>query len=94
LGVPSYLIETFLARGDAGALAKREQLARSAAEKLSQAGVHVRFEGAIHVPRDEICFFIFEAPSGRDAAVAAHHAELDALRVVEAVSSANEQEEK
>jgi beta-glucosidase-like glycosyl hydrolase len=92
LGVPSYLIETFLARGDAGALAKREQLA--AAEKLSQTGVHVRFEGAIHVPRDEICFFIFEAPSGRDAAVAAHHAELDALRVVEAVSSANEQEEK
>jgi hypothetical protein len=92
--VPCYLVETFLARSEAGALIGRKRLARSAAEKLTRAGTHVRFQGAIHVPGDEMCFFIFEAPSGRDAAVAAQHAELDALRVVEAVSSANEQEEK
>ena len=47
----------------------------------------VRFEGSIHVPEDEICFFAFEAPSGGDAAVAAHRAGLEPLRVVEAVSS-------
>ena len=41
----------------------------------------------IHVPEDEICFFVFDAPSGRDAALAAQRAELAPLRVVEAVSS-------
>ena len=45
---------------------------------------------SIHVPEDEICFFVFEAPSGRDAALAAERAGLDAFRVVEAVSSREE----
>jgi hypothetical protein len=92
--VPSYLVETFLARGDARLVTARERRARSAAEKLTQAGTQVRFEGAIHVPGDEMCFFIFDAPSSRDAAIAAHSAELDPFRVVEAVSSANEKEEQ
>ncbi len=47
----------------------------------------VRFERSIHVPEDEICFFIFDAPSGRDAALVAQRAELDPIRIVEAISS-------
>ena len=50
----------------------------------------VRFERSIYVPEDEICFFVFDAPSGGDAAVAAQLAELEPLRVVEAVSSGKE----
>jgi hypothetical protein len=92
--VPSYLVETFLASGDAGALTARERRARSAAEKLTQEGTHTRFDGAIHVPGDEMCFFLFDAPSGRDAALVAHRAGLDPFRVVEAVSSTTEKEEK
>jgi hypothetical protein len=41
-----------------------------------------------------MCFFVFDAPTGRDAALAAANAELDAVRIVEAVSSTNHEEER
>jgi hypothetical protein len=85
--MPSYLVETYLARGDAGARAARERRARSAAEALTREGTRIRFEGSIHVPEDEICFFTFEAPSGREAALAAQRADIDPLRVVEVATS-------
>jgi hypothetical protein len=85
--VPSYLVETYLARGHAGERAARERRARSAAEELTQERTLVRFERSIHVPEDEICFFVFDAPSGREAALAAQRAELDPFRVVEAILS-------
>jgi hypothetical protein len=88
--VPSYLVETYLARGHAGERAARELRARSAAQELKRQ--RVRFERSIYVPEDEICFFVFDAPSGREAALAAQRAGLDPIRVVEAVSSAKEEE--
>ena len=88
--MPSYLVETYLARGDAGGRAAREQRARSAAVELSGHGTQVRFDRTIHVPEDEICFFVFDAPTGSDAALAAELAQLCPLRVVQAVSSGEE----
>jgi hypothetical protein len=41
---------------------------------------------------DDICFFLFKARSGRDAALVAPRPDLESIRVVEAASS--EQEEK
>ena len=87
----SYLVETYLARSRAGERAAREQRARTAAEELTQERTSVRFERSIYVPEDEICFFVFDAPTGRDAALAAHRAELDSLRIVEAISSEKEE---
>jgi len=46
--------------------------------------------GSTYVPEDEICFFNFDAPSGREAALVAQRAGLDPLRVVHAVSSGKE----
>jgi hypothetical protein len=88
--VPSYLVETYLARGRAGERAARDRRARSAAEELAKGTSRVRFERSIYVPEDEICFFVFDAPSGRDAVHAAERAELDSIRVVEVVSSRKE----
>jgi hypothetical protein len=88
--VPSYLVETYLARGDARERAARERRARSAADELTREGTRVRFDRSIHVPEDEICFFVFDAPSAGEAALAAQRAGLDPLRVVEAVSSGKE----
>jgi hypothetical protein len=88
--VPSFLIETYLARGDAGGRAVREQQARSAAAELTRQGTRVRFDRAIHVPEDEICFFIFDAPSSLEAVLVAEQAGLDHLRVVEAIPSGEE----
>jgi hypothetical protein len=89
--VPSYLVETYLARIHAGELAARELRARSAAEELTRMKKRVRFDRSIHVPEDEICFYVFDAPSARVAANAARRAGLDPIRVVEAVSSATDQ---
>jgi hypothetical protein len=88
--VPSYLVETYLARGRAGERTARERRARSAAKKLTDGRRRVRFDRSIYVPEDEICFFVFDAPSGRDAALVAERAELDSIRVVEVVSSRKE----
>jgi len=89
--VSSYLVETFLARGAAGERQARERRARSAAEAMTQEGTPVGFEGSIHVPEDEICFFTFAAPSARDAALVAQRAELEPLRVIEAMPSGREE---
>ena len=88
--MPSYLVETFLPRGAAGERTARERRARSAADELTQQGTHVRFDHTIHVPEDEICFFVFDAASTREVALAAQRAELHPLRVVEVVSSGKE----
>jgi hypothetical protein len=88
--VPSYLVETYLARGRARERGARELRARSAAHELTTRGIPVRFDSSIHVPEDEICFFVFDAPSSSDAALAAKQAGLDAFRVVEVGSSGEE----
>jgi hypothetical protein len=85
--MPNYLVETFLARGAAGERQARERRASLAAEALTREGTRVRFSGSTHVPDDELCFFIFEAPSGRDVVLVAQRAGLEPLRVMEAVSS-------
>lgn len=91
--MPSYRVETFLARGDAGERHAREQRATSVAEKLTREGTPVSFRGSIYVPEDEICFFTLSAPSVRDAALAAQRAGLEPFRVVQALSSGKENKE-
>ena len=88
--MPSFLVETYLARSRAGERGERERRARSVAEEQTRAGTRVRLDGAIHIPEDEICFFVFDARSGREAALVAQQAELAPVRVVEAVSSREE----
>ena len=88
--MPSYLIETYLARGNVVGRVACETRARSAAEALTREGTRVHFDRAIHVPEDEICLFVFDAPSSLDALLLAERAGLDHLRVVEAIPSGEE----
>jgi hypothetical protein len=85
-----WLVETYLAREAATERVAREQRARSAVEELTQKAEHIRFDRSIHVLEDEICFFVFDAPSSHVVALVAERARLDALRIVEAVSSGKE----
>jgi hypothetical protein len=89
--VPSYLVETYLARSRSRDRAANERRARSAANELTNGRTRVSFDRSIYVPEDEICFFVFDAPSGPDAALAAQRAGLDPIRVVEALSSRKEE---
>jgi hypothetical protein len=79
-----------LARSQPSERAARERRARSAAEELTKGRIRVGFDRSIYVPEDEICFFVFDAPSRPEAALAGQRAELDPIRVVEAVSSRKE----
>ena len=88
--MPSYLVETFLGRCYAADRAALEDRARSAADELTRRGNRVSFGGVIHIPEDETCFFVFRAPSSRQAALVAELAELDPVRIVEAVTSGEE----
>jgi hypothetical protein len=88
--VPNYLVETYLARDAAAARRAYEQQARSAAEAMTREGKRVGFQGSVHVPADEICFFTFVAPSAQLVALVAQRAGLEPLRVVEAIHSGEE----
>ena len=88
--MPSYLVETYLPRGEAGGRPVRERRARSAAVELSRTGRRVRFDHSIHIPEDETCFYVFEAQSAADVVRVAEHASLDAVRIVEAITSRKE----
>lgn len=89
--MPSYLVETYLSRcRPAAARSGCEERARAAAAELTRAGTRVRFGGVIHVPEDEICFFVFDAPSSREVTLVAERAALGAVRIVEAVTSRQE----
>jgi hypothetical protein len=91
--VPSYLVETYLARGQAEERRARERRARTAAEGLTRGSTRVRFDRSIHIPDDEICFFVFDASSSDEAALAARRAGLDPIRVVRAIATEEEEEE-
>jgi len=83
--MPRYVVETYLAHGQAGDHLVHE--ARAVAAELTRAGDTVRLEFALHVPEDEMCFFVFEAPSAHQSALAAQRAGLEPIRVVEAFTS-------
>lgn len=87
--MPSFLVETYLSRGAAD-VAAREARARSAAAELTREGMRVRFDLSIHVPQDEMCLFVFNAPSSTEVELVAAQAALEAVRIVEAVSSGEE----
>lgn len=88
--MPSYLVETFLPRGNDDDRHAQERATSSAAEALTREGTPVRISGWVFVPEDEICFFSVDAPSVADAERVAADAGLRLLRVVEAIPSTGE----
>jgi hypothetical protein len=88
--MPSYLVESYLASSEAEERVARERRAVTAAGQLTREMTRVRFDQSIHIPADETCFYVFDAPSAADAAEAARRAGLNPIRVVEAISSRKE----
>ena len=86
-----FLVEVFTSRTNAAKLAAAERRATLAARRLSKPDCEVQFVRATYIPEDEICFFVFDASSGHDAALAARRAGLEPTRIVEAVSSPKEE---
>ena len=87
--MPSYIVETFLARGATGERQALERRVAEAVESLARTGTRVRFLGLVHVPDDELCLFTFEARTRSVAIRAATRAGLEPLRTVKVMSSAS-----
>ena len=88
--MPSYLVETYLARCAATERRAWERRVHEAAEELTREGTSVRFDHVIHVPEDELCLLVIDAPSAVEAERAARLAGVGPLRVVQAFSSREE----
>jgi len=82
-----YLVEMPLEHGSGAECTAREWRVRSATGDLRRRGVRVRLDRVVRRPEDELCLFLFEAESARDAALAAELAEVGSFRVVAADAS-------
>jgi hypothetical protein len=61
--MPEFLAETYAPRGAPGAAAPRAADIALGAGQASPPGAPVRFLGAILVPDEETCFWLYQAPS-------------------------------
>jgi hypothetical protein len=82
--MPEFLAETYAPRGAPGTAAPTAAgLAR--AGQASQDGAPVRFLGAILVPEEETCFWLYQAPSAAAVRAAMTRAGLRPERITPAV---------
>lgn len=86
-GVKQFLVEVFVPRSQAGALAAAEQRADEAARSLSGTSGEIRYVRATYVPEDETCFHVFDAPSASLVAEASRLAGLGDARILEAATA-------
>jgi hypothetical protein len=79
--VKTWVVE--LPDGDATDLADAGERARAAAEKLTRAGIGVRWVRSVYVPEYETCLIVFEARTPASVDWAGHLAGLTYTRIVE-----------
>ena len=83
--MPEFLAETYAPRGDSGTPApSAADLARTAGQASGPQGP-VRFLGAIAVPEEETCFWLYQAPSAAAVRLAMIRARLRPERITPAV---------
>ena len=86
--MPEFLAETYTfwgAHGTSAAAPSAGDLAR-AAEQASRPGAPVRFLGAIAVPAEETCFWLYQAPAAGAVRAAMTAAGLRPERITPAVT--------
>ena len=77
-----FLVEAYTP--ETAAAAEIEARVRAAADELSQAGTPIRYERAIFVPEDEVCFHLLDGPSAGVVGEAIRRAGISPQRIVEA----------
>jgi len=85
--VKQFLVEVFVPRSKADALAAAERRAKEVATRLSDGSGEIRYVRATYVPADETCFYVFEAPSAALVAEASRLAGLGEGRILEATTN-------
>ena len=83
--MPSFLLELYLPRSRG--VEEVAALAQRAAAAATQGGSPVRYVRSMHLPEDETCFLVFEAPSREVLLDAAHRTGLTEARAIQAVEA-------
>ena len=81
----SYVVETYVPRGNGAELAATAERAREAALMLAAEGRRIRFLRSTFLPTDELCFLVFDADSLGVVGEATARAEIEFERIIEAV---------
>jgi hypothetical protein len=83
--MPSYLVESYLARARAGELPTTTSLARRAAAAMRAEGISVRYLRSTFLAEDEVCLHFFDAPSVEAAGEVSRRAAIEYDRITEAI---------
>lgn len=86
--VPSYLVESYLARSRADDAAAAGRRAGAAAEQLTNEGTPVTYVRTTFLPDDETCFHVFDAGSVDAVDEVCRRARLSRARIVPAIEDA------
>jgi hypothetical protein len=81
-----FVVETYVPRESTSMLAARVEELALAAEQISAAGAEVRVLGALFLPADETCFYLYQAASADTVRAAAARGRVDLTRITKAVS--------
>ncbi len=85
--MPSYIVETYVPRARSRDADAGRRRARAAAEVLAGEGTAIRYIRSTHLPDDETCFHLVEAPSQADVDELCRRADLAHARIVLAVET-------
>jgi hypothetical protein len=84
--MPQFLAEAYVPRDAADIVALRSGEVALATEQVSEETAPVCFLGAVLVPDDEICFYLYQAQSAGAVREAMTRAGLEPERITQAVS--------
>jgi hypothetical protein len=84
--VNQFLVELYLPRRNEAVLRDAAARARIASEQVTREGKQVRYLRTIFVPKDEICFHLYEAQAADAVGEASLRARIAYERIVRAVS--------
>jgi uncharacterized protein DUF4242 len=82
-----FIVELFLSRASSDDIDKIDARARAAAAELAREGAPVRHLRSTHVPEDEMCLLLYEAPNRELALEASRRAGVTSERVLEAIEA-------
>jgi hypothetical protein len=80
-----FIVELYLSEAGSDGVQEIDARARAAAEELTREGASIRHVRSTHVPEDEMCLLLYEAPNRELVLEASRRAGLAPERVVEAI---------
>jgi hypothetical protein len=82
-----FIVELYLSSASSDDIEQIDARARAAAEQLAREGAAIRHLRSTHVPEDEMCLLLYEAPNRELVLEASRRAGVACERCVEAIEA-------